>query len=231
MPIQFSYKLTDTDIYTHLMYRIHKKDAEKFDAVNVLRIVEESVKKFNEWLRHKECNILIYADSFATIPEQGVGGRCGEADTILIFIDPDHEKGAAHNIKEWLPSAIAHELYHARRYASFPVASTLGEALVEEGLPTLFEEFTDPELKVPYAHHLDKAGIADAWRHAKPLLDSEKFNRDDWFYGGGGTEKWTGYSLGYDVVKEYMVKKGIQNPAEIVDVSAEKVLAGYGPEK
>lgn len=230
MLIQFSYKLTDTDIYAHLMYRIHKKDADELDAADVLGIMEESVQKFNKWLRHKECNLLIYADSFATISEQGIGGRCGEADTVLIFIDPNHKQGVEHNVKTWLPSAIAHELYHARRYASHPVASTLGEALIEEGLPTMFEEFVDLALQVPYAHHLDSLGIVKAWKRAEVLLESDKFRRDDWFYGGGGIEKWTGYSLGYDIVKKYMIKKGIQNPAEIVDVPAGEILSGYSPE-
>ncbi|MDP3997760.1 MAG: DUF2268 domain-containing putative Zn-dependent protease [bacterium] len=231
MPIQFSYKLTNTNIYAHLMYRIHKQNTDKLDAADILGITEKSVQQFNQQLRHKECNILIYADFFATIPEQGIGGRCSAADTVLIFIDPNHKKGIKHNVRTWLPSAIAHELFHARRYATYPTTSTLGEALINEGLSTIFEEYANPKLKAPYAHHLSKKEIADAWKKARPLLNSQDFNHDDWFYGGDGIKKWTGYSLGYDIVKLYMASKGINNPASIIDEQATIILKRYNPSK
>ncbi len=206
------------------MYRIHDQDAEVLDAANVLEVAREAVTDCNKWLNLKECNILVYADKFATIPEQGVGGRCGEADTILIFIDPKHKNGIIHNVKQWMPSAIAHEMCHARRYATWPVAKTLGEALVDEGLPSMFEEFMYSDIDVPYAHNLDSQELSLIWKKAKPILKSEDFNRDDWFYGGNGIKKWTGYSLGYDMVRQYMAKRNIKNPAAIVEVKAEEIF-------
>lgn len=227
MPTQFSYKLTDTDIYVHLLYRIHAKDAQRLDEAGVLDIVQKSVLLQNEHLQHKECNILIFADTYGVIPEQGVGGRCGHSDLINIFIDPDHKAGLKHNIKTWLPSALSHELYHARRYVTQKFGETLGESLIEEGLPSMFEEFMQPDLTVPYAHHLSKAEIAAAWEQASKLIDSEDYNRDDWFYGGNGIKRWSGYSLGYNIVKQFMEKKGEKNPAALVDVPAESFLETY----
>ncbi len=227
MSTQFSYKLTDTDIYVHLLYRIHPKDARRLDEANVLDVVQESVLLQNKYLQHKECNILIFADTYGVIPEQGVGGRCGDSDLINIFIDPDHKAGLEYNVKTWLPSALSHELYHARRYVTQKFGETLGESLVEEGLPSMFEEFMQPGLAVPYAHHLEKEEIAKEWERAKKLLDSEDYDRDDWFYGGNGIKKWTGYSLGYDIVKQFMERTGEKNPAVLVDVPAKKFLESY----
>lgn len=231
MSKQFSYKLTDTDIYAQLLYRIHPKNAQKLDEAGVLEVVQKTVQHLNDYLNHKECNILIFADTFGVIPEQGVGGRCGESDLINIFIDSNHKAGVKHNIEKWLPSALAHELYHARRYVTHPFGATLAESLVEEGLPSIFEEFIELNLEVPYAHHLNSKKIAQAWEKAKPLLDSQDYHRDDWFYGGNGIEKWTGYSLGYDIVRQYIEKRGEKNPAKFVDIPANDFLNGYEPSK
>lgn len=226
---QFSYKLTDTDIYAQLLYRIHAGDAQKLDEAGVLTVVQDAVQQQNKYLNHKECSILIIADTFGVIPEQGIGGRCGDSDLINIFIDPNHTAGVKHNIETWLPSALAHELYHARRYVTHKFGKTLGESLVEEGLPSMFEEFMQPDLDVPYAHHLDTRELAQVWINAKPLLNSEHYNRDDWFYGGAEIKRWAGYSLGYAIVKQYMEKEGIKNPALLVDIQAKVLLEKYIP--
>jgi uncharacterized protein YjaZ len=227
MSTQFSYKLTDTDIYAQLLYRIHPKDYQKLDEAGVVEVLQRIVKQANEYLKHKECNILVFSDTFGVIPEQGVGGRCGQPDLVNVFIDPNHEAGIKHNIKKWLPSALTHELYHARRYVKYGLGTTLGESLIEEGLPSMFEEFMEPDLEVPYAHYLNKAELTEAWKKAKPLLNSENYNRDDWFYGSTEIKKWTGYSLGYDIVRQYIEKQGKKNPADFVDTPSEDFLKVY----
>lgn len=227
MSKQFSCKLTDTGIYAQLLYRIHPDNAQILDEAGVVQTVQKAIKRQNEFLNHGECHILIFADTFGVIPEQGVGGRCGQPDIMNIFIDPNHTAGVKHNVEKWLPSALAHELYHARRYTTHKFGTTLGESLIEEGLPSVFEEFMQPDLEVPYAHHLNRKELTQVWKKTKPLLNSKDYNRDDWFYGSSEIKKWTGYSLGYDIVCQYMEKRGEKNPAEFVDVSAKDFLEAY----
>jgi uncharacterized protein YjaZ len=230
MAISFSYKLTDTNIYAQLLYRIHSGDAQKLDQAGVLDVVRKAVRKQNAYLQHKECNILIFADTFGVIPEQGVGGRCNGFDIVNIFIDPSHKSGLKHNVKTWLPSALAHELYHARRYVTHPFGATLGQALVDEGLPAIFEEFMEPSLEVPYAHYLTRQELVKSWEKAKKVLHNKGYDHDDWFYGGGGIKRWTGYSLGYDIVRQFMQKKGANNPAALIDIPAKDFLRHYNPQ-
>lgn len=231
MSKQFSYKLTDTDIYAQLLYRIHPSAAQILDEAGVVKTVQKAVKRQNAFLNHKECNILVFSGTLGVIPEQGVGGRCDQPDIMNIFIDPNHTAGVKHNIEKWLPSALAHELYHARRYVTHSFGTTLGESLIEEGLPSMFEEFMQPNLEVPYAHHLRRKELAEAWKQAKPLLNSEEYNRDDWFYGSNEIKKWTGYSLGYNIIRQFMQENGEKNPAEFVDVSAKDFLEYYDPHR
>lgn len=55
----FSHKLTDTDIYAQLLYRIHANKAEKLDEAGVLEVVTESVQQQNKHLQHKDYISLI----------------------------------------------------------------------------------------------------------------------------------------------------------------------------
>jgi len=229
MSMQFSHQLTDTGIYAHLLYRIHPDEAKVLDEVDILEVVKKAIQQQNKYLRHKECNILIFADTFGVIPEQGIGGRCGDSDLVNIFIDQNHEAGVEHNVKKWLSSALAHELCHARRYVNHPFGSTLADNLIEEGLACMFEEFIQPMLQVPYAHYLSSNQIKKAWEQARPLLkDKDNYNHDDWFYGGSGIEKWTGYSLGYDIVKSYLKKRDENDPAQFIDLAANDFIEEYG---
>ena len=227
MQLTFSYQLTDSDIYGHLLYRIHEKDAAKIDAGNLVDILKNATQVANKDLKHGNCNILVFADPKNAIPEEGLGGLSWGDDWIRIDIDPDTQLGVEKAIRTFLPGMIAHELHHARRSASVGYGETLGEALVSEGLAQAYQEFLYPEVKVAYAHYLSFSEIAEVWGKAQDELESEEYNHSGWFFGAEKIKRWAGYSLGYDIVKQFMEKKGEQNPAKLVDVLASNFLKEY----
>lgn len=227
MPIRFSYKLTNTNVYGHLLYRIHEKDAQKIDKAGLLGVLKKSVKKANKHLEHSNCNILVFADSEKTIPEEGIGGLSWGNDWIRIDVDLNYKKGLTKAVTNNMPGMIAHELHHARRGSSVGYGDTLGEALITEGLAQSFEELLYPNRKVIYAHYLKPKEIHQAWGKAQPLLKSKKYNHDEWFFGKGKLKRWTGYSLGYAVVQQYIKNHPTENPATLVDTPASSFLKSY----
>lgn len=227
MPINFSHKLTDTNIYGHLLYRIHAKDAQKIDEAGLLDALKKAVKKANKQLKHSNCNILVFTDSEKAISEVGVGGLSWKTDWIRIDVDPKHKLGLTKIISKNMPAMIAHELHHVRRGKSVGYGDTLGEALVTEGLAQSFEEILHPDYEVIYAHHLTKKELEKYWKQAQPLLKSKKYNHSEWFFGKGKLKRWTGYSLGYDIVQQYLKAHPTENPATLVDTSAELILKSY----
>jgi len=228
MAIQFSYKLTDTNIYAHLLYRIHDKDAAKIDGADLLDALTKAAQLANNHLQHTDCNIVVYADPENVIPEEGVGGlSLGSDDWIRIDIDPDTELGLKKVIQKQLPGMVAHELHHARRAKTVGYGDTLGEALVTEGLAQAYQEFLYPKVDVLYAHHLTRNEMKQAWKLAEKKLDSDGYNHAEWFFGAGTLKRWAGYSLGYDIVLRYMQEIGENNPAKLVDVPAKKFLVKY----
>lgn len=227
MATRFSYKLTKTNIYGHLLYRIHEKDAKKIDGAGLLTVLKKAAKKANKLLNHTDCNILVFADSDKTIPEEGIGGLSWGNDWIRIDIDPNHKLGLTKIIDKNMPGMIAHELHHARRGSNVGYGETLGEALVTEGLAQSFEEFLYPKRKVIYAHCLKPNEISQAWNKAQSLLKSKQYNHGEWFFGKGKLKRWVGYSLGYDIVQRYIKNHPIENPTTLVDTPASSFLKSY----
>lgn len=227
MPLTFSYELTESNIYAHLLYRIHAKDAIKFDETNFLDVLKKAAQIANKDLKHSDCNILVFADPDQTIPEEGLGGRAWGSDWIRMDIDPDTKLGVNKAIQTYLPGMVAHELHHTRRATSVGYGETLGEAMVSEGLAQAYQEFLYPEVNAMYAHHLTADEIKNAWEKAQRELASKDYSHSEWFFGTGKLKRWTAYSLGYDIVKQFMESKGEDNPAALVDVTANFFLEKY----
>lgn len=227
MPIEFSYQLTDSNIYAHLLYRIHQADAEKIDEAEFLLTLENSMKIANEKLQHKDCNIVVLADSDGVIPEEGLGAHAWGSDYIRIFVDPNTSIGLKTAIKKYLPGAIAHELHHSRRSLDIGYGHTLGEALISEGLAQVFQEDLYPDVEVLYAHNLSESELKDAWAEVKMILDSTEYDHDSWFFGSEKIKRWTGYSLGYDIVRKYISRHSEENATTLVDTPAKTLLDGY----
>lgn len=227
MPPTFSYKLTKTNIYGHLLYRIHKKDAVVIDGANLLRVLKKATRVANNYLQHTDCNILVFADPDKTIPEEGLGGLSWGNDWIRIDIDPNTKLGVTKAIQTYLPGMLAHELHHARRSGSVGYGETLSEMLVTEGLAQAYQEFLYPNVDVMYAHYLTAAEIGKAWITAQAELNSKEYNHLKWFYGTGKLKRWAGYSLGYDIVQKYLTRNSEMTPASLVDIPAQVLLQDY----
>lgn len=136
------------------------------------------------------------------IPEKGHLGYTPEPGFIYITIDPYSAVfGANHNAS--LERMFAHELHHAARWDGPGYGSTLGEALVTEGLAGHFVSELlggPPEIW----ETLDDALISDYAREAETLWERHDYSHSDWFFGSSSIPRWTGYSLGYAIVEQFL---------------------------
>ena len=159
------------------------------------------------------------------IPGIGVGGYCPSAELVLISLDPadpgfvgdDEESPAWHRT---LPSTIAHELHHAKRWSGPGYGPRLVDSLVSEGAATLYEiELSG--ITPPYARELDDP--SGAWRQARPLLgDTDQHAR--WFFGSADLPRWTGYALGTAMARAYASHTGA-SARELATIPADDVAA------
>ena len=147
-------------------------------------------------------------DASRAIPEIGVGGFTNPASgDVSIWIDGSPPGGVEAALETWIPALLAHELHHSSRVRTGPgYGSTLAEALVSEGLADHFaaEAFPDTPPQ-PWDNALSDDQETELWREAQPVLVTPHgYDHQAWFFGGGDTPRWAGYTLGYRIADAYL---------------------------
>lgn len=159
----------------------------------------------------------------SVIPEKGHAGFCPESGVIYITVDPENPafcKNVAHSIERM----FAHELHHAARWAGPGYGSTLGEALVSEGLAGHFSL----ELL---------GGEAEPWESLKsdivkpyyPLMfeiwNHTDYDHNTWFFGTGDLPRWLGYTAGFNLISRYLASSPHLKASMLANIKAEELKA------
>ncbi|RCS21626.1 peptidase [Phyllobacterium salinisoli] len=136
------------------------------------------------------------------IPEKGHLGYAPKPGVVFIIVDPENSALQA-NVDASLERMFAHELHHAARWDGPGYGSSLGEALVSEGLAghfvlELFGGLPEPWEQLPESEIRNQAILAaQEW-------DRAHYNHESWFFGRGDLPRWLGYSLGFRLVERFL---------------------------
>ncbi|MEK7543680.1 MAG: DUF2268 domain-containing putative Zn-dependent protease [Patescibacteria group bacterium] len=188
------------------------------------RTIQRAVEKTADYISLHPIDIVVYDDSRQVIPGFGHGGRTNNPHTMCVFLDPafpDFE----HTIKKEIPKTISHELHHAVRWKAVGYGMTLLERLVSEGLAICFEQDVWGGTLSPWATALSGKSLADIHEKAKSEYTSTTFHHGRWFYGTGDLPRWAGYSLGYQLVGEYLREHADKNAAMLVSTPLQSMIA------
>ncbi len=141
------------------------------------------------------------------IPEDGVGGRTRTSDFIEFAIN---EEKATENL---ISEMVAHELCHAARWGKNDEwINSLFDGMINEGIATYLEtEFVeDREEKTVFIKTILERTNDENEKILEELrgqLDSNEYDYDKIFFNGDNKlPRWSGYSLGYYLVKKYLKK-------------------------
>ncbi len=145
------------------------------------------------------------------IHEDGVGGRARANDFIEFTIG---EEKATENL---ISEMVAHELCHAARWGKNDEwANSLFDGIISEGIATYFEaEFVkDRTEKTIFIKTILERSDEENEKILEKLrsqldLNYCDYNYDTIFFNGSNElPRWSGYSLGYYLVKKYLKKTG-----------------------
>ena len=176
------------------------------------KTIMEATKTAEEYVFPKlkinwDIDILVTNRITMTIPENGAGGYTFSADFIQISID---DKKATENL---ISENIVHELCHASRWGKNPEwMKSLFDNLVFEGLACILEaEFIENKaekslfIKTILERSDEQNKEILALIHNE--LDSDNYNYNEIFFNDNDKlPRWSGYSLGYYLVKKYLKK-------------------------
>ena len=109
---------------------------------------------------------------------------------------------------------LSHELCHAKRLSVKPAfPRTLLEAIINEGFATFYESqiAKDNRIKqffIKTVEQRSKNENMNILNYCTPYLDKEEYSDDVFFFRGNKSiPRWAGYSLGYEIIKEYSAIK------------------------
>lgn len=156
------------------------------------------------------------------IPEWGLGGLTLGPNDVEIAVDPDFP-GLAEVLPQHLPQIVAHELHHCVRWQGLGYSyGTLLEALATEGLADHFAVELLGAPIPPWSDAFAESRTAFYLARARPELDSP-YDHPAWFLGARPADlpRWTGYTLGFRLVRDYLESHSGATAAGLVHAPAE----------
>jgi len=187
----------------------------------------EAVIKIIKKIPVSNVDVVVVDNPLSVIPEIGIGGHAMSANYVVVSLD--HEfNNLKKTLKLNLVDTLAHELCHAVRWQAigYPYNNLL-EALITEGLA---DHFANEITKTKNLQPWDKALISEQVKIFLKKVKGEYFNKNyihhEWFFGSEkkGIPRWTGYTIGFNLVGEYLKKNPDKKPSQLHDLPAEKFI-------
>jgi len=217
------YKTKEAAVNTILSFIFGKNEIMtdiRLDIKKVSDIISGSIKSCNKFVEIEDLNIFVFptVSNFTLKNLNGVCGLTPWKKTILFFINP---------IEKWeeeLKETSCHEYAHIITHR-FHNWKTLLDSLIFEGIAEHFREQVVGGDIAAWANALNEKELIPIMKKLIPLLESEDFNLySNVFYGNNEFKQWSGYSLGYYIVKLFMLNNEINNWNEIFKLPAKEVL-------
>ncbi|TXN60036.1 hypothetical protein FV228_24380 [Methylobacterium sp. WL18] len=170
-------------------------------------------------------DILVDRRPGETIPEMGTVGRAYRPSLFALTLASDNPNFETSLRGGDIRRTVAHEVRHCLRMGGPGYGTTLGEALVSEGLAGQFVSHlfgTPPELW--------ESAVSDTELAENPpdfaALSGLNHDHGAWFYGRGGRyPRWLGYTLGYRIVADWLNAVLAPDGDAWVNVTADTVRA------
>lgn len=168
--------------------------------------------------------IRVFAGTRLVIPELGFGGRAFSEEIHLVF-DPN-SVGLAQSIETDLAQLAAHEMHHVVRHRAVGFPGNLLELFVSEGLADHYGVERTASDPPPWSVALQGEEL-DLWRaEAEQIWLGPQFDIDAWLFGTTAEiPRWAGYSIGFDLVGDYLAADPGRSAAGLVGVPAGQFLS------
>ncbi|OGV93533.1 hypothetical protein A3B57_00095 [Microgenomates group bacterium RIFCSPLOWO2_01_FULL_47_10] len=170
-------------------------------------------------------DVVCYESIIRAIPHVGFGGYSLTSNIVMITVNSQFE-GLSESLQQNLKRTLAHEFYHCLRHYAHDTKQTLLSALINEGLADHFAlEITQlPTEKWDMA--LTPGQSKGLISRASKEFNNHNYNHTAWFFGSKelNIPHWTGYSLGFAMVGEYLKKHPESKPSNLYQIPAENFL-------
>jgi len=175
-----------------------------WSSLDLSTVIEEAVAKAFKSLPLTEEIIHFFifpwsADRDSVADFGGVSAVAPHASVVHLFIDP-----TCPGMLRATEETVVHEYTHLYYYqTSDRDTYALYEHMLMEGIAEVFREEIVGGRPAPWSTALDKKTALDLFKQLKKHLTStDETLHANVLFGGAGYLKWTGYSLGYHLVRQ-----------------------------
>lgn len=217
-----------TKVYIQFLVTENKLPSRETELLR--NIIKKHVKKAGSFLSVPLVNVTVYFNSNFAISETGESGYTPSKDWIHLYIDPKRKKRELDKIiNNIIPATIYHEMNHASRWQNTGYGDSLLDAIVTEGLATVFAEEQWNNFKAPWCSFSKKESdnLLKIVRRRNKNND-KKYNHDEWFYGMGKLPRWTGYKLGSYIIQSLRKTNKSIMWKELSKMSTEEIVKKSG---
>jgi len=163
----------------------------------------------------------VAGNALRSIPGWGMGGYALSPNDVELAFDPEFP-GLASVLESRLPQLVAHELHHTARQGEIGPWGTLLESIVSEGLADHFAVELLGVPLAPWSMAFPQSQTSRYLERARPEFDSVRFDFEAWFFGvGTDLPVWTGYTLGYRIVRDYQQANPGRSAGDLVSTPAD----------
>ena len=196
-------------------------------GINLPVLVSRALGHINALLPGPKTTITVnYAPPGKLIPQTGTDGFTGLTGNIAIVFGPTRHVSVGQAVTIWLPRTLSHEVDHSVRILAGPgIGPTLLPQIISEGISSVFDEAAFPGPPNPWDRAISPGQECALWRKATPQLGYPGLY-DLWMFGGYGVPHWTGFTIGYDIVKDYRDRHPQVSWPTLTAMSAAAILAG-----
>ncbi|MBS3081538.1 hypothetical protein J4416_01195 [Candidatus Pacearchaeota archaeon] len=196
----------------------------EFNKEDIKKVTDETLKVCS---KYGDESIFLYVfPSLNKFTNESMGGSGGNSTKHLVILTFINTK-----IQTWRKNLIK-TIYHEYAHAVSPFydawANTLGEGIVLDGIAEHFQEYASKDKTSLFSNILTDDECKKILSELKPLLKSTDENTyNEVFYGGKKYKPWTGYALGYYMIKEYLKFHDKPNWKELLKINPNNLLKNY----
>lgn len=192
------------------------------------RIVQDAVRKTGEFLPIPQTTITLRPSRHVIYGHGHAGATSEDGFRIGIMLNPDFPD-RANLLGTELPRSVSHELHHAARFQALGHTKSLAEAIVREGLAVRFETDVWGGHPSAWATALDGKQLDEFTRRFFQESDHADGSYDHaaWFFGSGDFPRWTGYAVGYELIRQYLDMNQGESAASLFATPASVILDAF----
>ncbi len=203
------------------------KEISEGQKMEIEKIISETIEKCNEKLPVPTKNFIFVHPYLTTKDDKVFDGVMGVAVYSCVFhLFVNLDQYSKKSIENTVAHELNHTIYYYHHYDDFNNYTLLDEVLLEGLAENFREEYFDPEVS-KWAGALTKDQAFDVLKESKDILESrDQKVIKEFLFGNDKYQRWTGYSVGYWLVKNYIERNPELSWDEIIKRDSRVFLKG-----